>query len=78
VFNLFNQQPATKLDEIWSYQNINPIVGGDAKDLEHAKLLDANGDATAATAASAKNPNFGHPTEAAEPRSVRFGLALTF
>lgn len=78
VFNLFNQQPATKLDEIWSYQNINPIVGGDAEDLKHAKLLDANGDPTRATATSAKNPNFGQPTEAAEPRSVRFGLALTF
>jgi len=79
VFNLFDQQPATKLDEIWSYQNINPIVGGDARDLAHVKVLDGNGEPTAAVAgATAKNPNFGHLTEAAAPRSVRLGLAVTF
>ncbi|HEY0482329.1 MAG TPA: TonB-dependent receptor [Kofleriaceae bacterium] len=78
VFNLFDQQPATKLDEIWTYSNINPIVGGDATDLDHAKVVDANGEPTSTTARGVKNPNFGRPTEAAAPRSVRFGLALTF
>jgi hypothetical protein len=79
VFNVFDQQPATKRDEIWSYQNVNPIVGGDARDLAHAKALDASGEPThTVAAASARNPNFGNPTEAAEPRSFRFGLAITF
>lgn len=79
VFNLFDQQPATKLDEIWSYQNVAPIVGGTARDLPRAQLLDASGQPTGAVVGAAeRNPNFGHPTEAAAPRSVRLGLALTF
>jgi hypothetical protein len=78
IFNLFDQQPATKLDEIWTTQNVNPIVGGDAADLAHAKLLDPSGEATATTAATAKNPNFGRITQASDPRSFRFGLALRF
>ena len=65
LFNLLDQQPATKLDEIWTYQNVNPIVGGDAADLRHAKLSDST---TGATVGAAKNPNFGHTTEAATPR----------
>jgi hypothetical protein len=44
----------------------------------NAKLLDPSGEPTATVAATAKNPNYAHATQAANPRSVRFGLALSF
>ncbi len=37
IFNLFNAQTETNVDEIYSLQASLPIVGGDANDLLHAK-----------------------------------------
>jgi outer membrane receptor protein involved in Fe transport len=37
IFNLFNSQAETDIDEVYSLQASLPIVGGDAQDLAHAK-----------------------------------------
>jgi outer membrane receptor protein involved in Fe transport len=76
VFNALNQQPATRLDEIYTFESTNPIVGGDQEDLRHAKALDATGQASAATVSV--NPNFGNPIAAQAPLAMRFGLRLRF
>ena len=39
VFNLFNQQPEILVDENYTFDDANPIVGGDEEDLEHLSCL---------------------------------------
>ena len=77
VFNLFNNQEETDRDEVYTYDSMNPIVGGDSNDLRHGKTLDGTtGEGVNATAL--KNPNFGNMSAHQAPLSVRFGLRLTF
>jgi outer membrane receptor protein involved in Fe transport len=71
IFNLFNQQPELEVDEIYTYDDLNPIVGGDSEDLAHAKTLYSG------TAPEA-NPNFGNTFLRQTPLSARFGLRLIF
>lgn len=72
VFNVFNQQGTLRRDEIYTFDEIVPIEGGDAADLAHAKNKNAPGQAVAV------NPNFDNPTEVQAPISVRFGARVTF
>ena len=71
IFNLFNQQPETEVDENYTYSDMNPIVGGDSNDLAHAKSLYTN-------EAPTPNPNYGNTFERQNPLSARFGLRLIF
>jgi outer membrane receptor protein involved in Fe transport len=71
VFNLFNQQPELGVDELYTYDSLNPIVGGNKTDLSHAKALFENRVIT-------KNPNFGNTNDRQNPLSARFGLRLLF
>ncbi|MCB9562129.1 MAG: TonB-dependent receptor [Kofleriaceae bacterium] len=73
VFNLFNNQAQTHTDESYTFESVNPIVGGDLEDLAHAKSLDSGGFST-----PVKNKNFGNTTSHQAPLSVRFGLRVTF
>jgi hypothetical protein len=77
VFNLLNRQAATAVDEQYTLSPVNPIVGGDERDLAHLKVIDPlTGQSSAAVAA--KNPNFGTATRRQDPLLVRFGLRLRF
>ncbi|HKE18626.1 MAG TPA: hypothetical protein VKB80_27300, partial [Kofleriaceae bacterium] len=71
IFNLFNQQPELAVDEIYTYSALNPIVGGDKKDLEHAKVLYENQGVE-------KNANYANTSDRQAPLSARFGLRLLF
>ncbi len=71
VFNVFNQQPEVSVDETYTFQPVNPIVGGDDQDLEHLKLL---GEGTRPEV----NPNYGNTSERQPPLSARFGLRFIF
>jgi outer membrane receptor protein involved in Fe transport len=71
IFNLFNQQPETDIDENYTYSDINPIVGGDTTDLEHAKVTNAN-------QAPDLNANYGNTRLRQAPLSARFGVRLIF
>ena len=71
VFNLFNQQPELIVDELYTYDDTNPIVGGDKRDLAHAKVLYENQSVT-------KNPNYANTSDRQAPLSARFGLRLLF
>jgi len=76
VFNAFDQQEELNVDENYTFNNALPIVGGDKKDLEHAKAL-PNGK-TMANQTLTKNLNFGHTNKLTVPRSFQFGMRLTF
>ncbi len=73
IFNLFNNQAETRVDEEYTVESVNPVVGGDADDLRHAKSLDSGGFAT-----PTKSANFGNTSARQAPMSVRFGLRVTF
>ncbi|HUH06028.1 MAG TPA: TonB-dependent receptor, partial [Kofleriaceae bacterium] len=77
VFNVFNQQPEVRVDEIYTFDDVNPIVGGDKNDLEHLKAISpATGYSTASVVEV--NPNYSNTTTRQAPLSVRFGLRFTF
>ena len=71
LFNLFNLQPAVATDNFYTFDVVNPIVGGDASDLAHLK---AAGESRTADV----NPNYGNPAVRQAPLTIRFGARLTF
>jgi hypothetical protein len=74
VFNLFNNQEEVRVDQVYTTSFVNPIVGGDASDLRHAKSqFDARPDLT-----PTRNLNFGNTSQRQAPLSVRFGVRVTF
>jgi outer membrane receptor protein involved in Fe transport len=71
VFNLFNQQPELLVDEDYTFEDANPIVGGDDEDLDHVKVLYQN-------RGPELNPNYKNTFDRQNPLSARFGLRLIF
>jgi hypothetical protein len=76
VFNVFDQQDELDVDENYTFDNAAPIIGGDARDLRHLKSLDQAGSEVNATVTP--NRNFGKVSQRQLPRTVQFGMRLTF
>jgi hypothetical protein len=85
VFNLFNFQTATAVDQNYTYGTVLPIDGGSPKDLNTCNAADpaqrtqcrlTNADGTPFTGAT--NPNFLKPIAYQPPRSIRFSARLSF
>ncbi len=85
VFNLFNQQDQLGTDENYTYDAVNPIVGGTFTDLKHAKTLDLN-TGNELNTSPVLNKNFGHTANSTggygpalqAPLNVQIGVRLTF
>ena len=85
VFNLFDQQDQLNVDENYTQDFVNPILGGDPGDLKHVKTLDEVSGAEI-NASPIKNKNYGHtgtsnativgPQQV--PRAVQLGFRLVF
>jgi hypothetical protein len=78
VFNLFNFQAATQLDNRYTASDVRPVVGGSpAADGSIPGLVhsDGSGDFNAGTE---RNYNFQRPILYQPPRVFRFGLRTTF
>jgi hypothetical protein len=76
VINLFNQEQVAVTDELYSFDNVNPIVGGDEEDLIFAKQLNQNGGETRDPAG--RNIGFGTPLGRFSPLYIRIGARLSF
>jgi hypothetical protein len=90
IFNLFNFQAATGMDQTYTTSDVLPIppdASGKAapfKDLEtkqkdgtiKTKLIHPDG--TPFDPKTEKNNNFGNPTSYQSPRQFRFGMKVTF
>jgi len=77
IFNLFNAQEETDVDEIYTFDSAVPIVGGDRNDLQHLKTQDiATGLETQTTALP--NKNFAKLSQRQAPTQVRLGFRLIF
>ena len=85
IFNLFNSQEELNQDENYTFDFVNPILGGDMEDLKHLKTLDGLS-GTEQNVPPETNKNFGRtgtnnanivgPQQA--PRAVQLGFRLTF
>jgi outer membrane receptor protein involved in Fe transport len=71
-FNLFNFQAYTSVDQNYTFDTVDALVGGSLADLENLKV---RGNPAAAAVA---NPNFNKPTSYQAPRSIRFGARVSF
>ena len=76
LFNLFNSQRQSDVDEIYSFQNSFPIVGGDVEDLAHAKRV--NQPARNQPGILEKNKNYGKLSARQSPFAARLGVRFTF
>ncbi len=70
VFNLFNFQAATIVEETYTRDFVRPIPNGTQADL--ASLQTTEG------LPAAVNPNFKNPLQFQAPRNVRFGVKVAF
>jgi hypothetical protein len=70
VFNLFNQQEVTAVDQAYTSSNVNPIENGKVADLVNLKQVNGTQPLI--------NPNYGKPVAYQAPLSMRVGLRLSF
>jgi outer membrane receptor protein involved in Fe transport len=76
LFSIFNTQGTFSVDRTYTFNNANPVVGGDFRDLIWTKQLDTNGLETAQPIT--RNPNFGNTAGRYSPFSARLGARLSF
>jgi hypothetical protein len=74
IFNLFNFQEITGVDENYTYSSVVPITDGKPSDLK-TKLTHPDG---SPLEDSEVNPNYGHASSYQSPRQFRFGVKATF
>ncbi|MDY7225882.1 TonB-dependent receptor [Hyalangium rubrum] len=83
VFNLFNFQTATRVDESYTFESVYPLAGGTPADLPGQVRINTGSpaaDEASPTYLSAEqvNPNFRQPTQYQAPRQFRLGVRYTF
>ncbi len=78
LFNVFNRQAPSYLDETYSFDNLNPILGGDGEDLLWAKAQDAEGNEPDAPRPPNRNRNFRNAEARTPPFAARLGARMTF
>jgi len=76
AFNVLNRQTTAAVSETYTFDEVNPVVGGEYRDLIFAKRLDPQGRET--NVPINKNENFLQTTARYSPFSARFGMRLTF
>jgi outer membrane receptor protein involved in Fe transport len=75
IFNLFNAQAETDVDEIYTINAALPIVGGDVEDLAHAKSTVSRRQTASVVT---KNLNYGKLSSHQAPFAGQLGFRLTF
>jgi hypothetical protein len=78
LFNVINRQSTSYVDETYSYDNVNPIVGGDAEDLLWAKTQDWDGTEPDDPLSPTRNRNFRNAETRNPPFAARLGARLIF
>jgi hypothetical protein len=76
IINFFNQEQVAVTDELYSFDNVNPVVGGDRSDLIWAKAQSADGVET--NQPISRNIAYGTPLARYAPLLVRLGMRLSF
>ncbi|HTJ44704.1 MAG TPA: carboxypeptidase regulatory-like domain-containing protein [Kofleriaceae bacterium] len=78
LFNVFDRQSPDTLDQTYTHDNVNPIVGGDGSDLIWAKTQDGDGNEPAEPGLPTRNLDFRNAKTRNAPFMARLGARLTF
>jgi hypothetical protein len=89
VFNVLNAQAPVAVDQNYTYDSVQPVVGGACRARDGAEGVDPLASAAADCPdlrylrttdhrPVTPNPNFGRALQVQAPRAVRFGLAVSF
>jgi len=78
VFNVLNRQAPSYVDESYSYDVVNPILGGDGEDLVFVKTHDWDGNEPDDPTSPTRNRNFRNAETRMQPLAARLGARLTF
>jgi outer membrane receptor protein involved in Fe transport len=78
VFNVLDRQAPSYVDESYSYDVVNPILGGDGEDLVFAKTNDLDGNEPDDPTSPIRNRNFRNAETRTQPLAARLGARLTF
>ena len=76
LYNVFNNQGTFSVDEDYTFDSMNPIVGGEYEDLIWAKAQSSGGEEESVPVS--RNRNFLNVAGRYSPFSARFGARLTF
>ena len=76
IINFFNQEQVSVSDELYTFDNANPVVGGDRSDLVWVKAVDDTGSETSQPIT--RNIAYGSPLARYTPLFIRLGLRLSF
>ncbi len=74
--NVYNSTTETEVDNVYTIENVNPIVGGGAEDLKHLKRQDESGAETGTPVS--KQLNWRNATSYQDSLTARLGLTLSF
>jgi outer membrane receptor protein involved in Fe transport len=78
LFNVFNRQGPSYVDETYTLDNVNPIVGGDGEDVLWVKAQDGDGNEPDDPLALSRNRNFRNAEARTPPFMARLGARVTF
>ncbi|MEE8409289.1 MAG: carboxypeptidase regulatory-like domain-containing protein [Myxococcota bacterium] len=70
LFNVFNRQQPVRVDQTYTFDSVEPIVGGNEDDLVHARNVDG--------APVRTNPAYKQPVLFQQPLSGQLGLRVSF
>jgi hypothetical protein len=76
LYNVFNAQTETRVDQEYTQDRVNPIVGGGKEDLPYLKRQGGGGVETPNLAR--KKLNYGNTSARLAPITTRFGIRLEF
>ena len=76
VFNVLNRQAPSYVDESYSYDVVNPVLGGDGEDLVFVKTHDWDGNEPDDPTSPTRNRNFRNAETRTQPLAVRLGARL--
>jgi outer membrane receptor protein involved in Fe transport len=77
IFNLFNAQIVNQVDQRYTLDSANQVVGGTVDDLKHVKSIDPL-TGIEQNETIERNPNFGNATVRQRPRAIQLGVRWTF
>jgi len=78
LFNVFNSQTETSVDQEYTIDPVAPIVGGTTEDLPYLKIDPSGGTVGSAGLLASKNKNYKNTDGRLAPLTGRIGATLTF
>jgi hypothetical protein len=76
LLNVINTDATTEVDQVYTNDNVNPIVGGTSEDLKYLKKQDSSGAETGEPVT--KQVNWRNAASYQDPLTARLGMTLAF